>query len=266
MKSPIRWAGSKKQTVRKLSQYWTGGRYIEPFAGSACLFFELEPDEAVLGDLNWELTQALEALQSDVEQVLGILRNLPVGEKAYYTLRLRDPKKLHRYELAARFLYLNRYCFNGLYRTNLLGQFNVPYGPPRSGLGVNEELIRSAAQLLKRATIIHGDFESTASLARKGDFVYLDPPYFVSSRRVFREYQPSSFSADDLLRLQALLFSLERKGVSFVITYADSAEARKLLRPWRPRRIRSRRNIAGFASDRRFSYELLATNCEAVIS
>ena len=87
MKSPIRWAGSKKQSVRRLKRYWTGGRYIEPFAGSACLFFELEPNEAVLGDLNWELTEALSALQADVEQVLAFLQSFRTGVKAYYAIQ-----------------------------------------------------------------------------------------------------------------------------------------------------------------------------------
>lgn len=266
MKSPIRWAGSKKQTVRQLSRYWAGGRYIEPFAGSACLFFELEPEEAVLGDLNWELVSAMQALRSNVGKVLALLRTLPTGKKAYYNVRQQDPATLGQYALAARFLYLNRYCFNGLYRTNLQGRFNVPYGPPRSGLGVDEESIRRAARLLQRATVLHGDFESTLAHAGRGDFVYLDPPYVVSSRRVFREYMPGSFCADDLVRLRELLSDLERRGASFVITYADSPEARRLLRHWQPRRIRTRRNIAGFASDRRVTYELLATNTKAVTS
>ena len=264
MKSPIRWAGSKKQSVHLLKQYWNGGRYIEPFAGSACLFFELEPEQAILGDLNWELVEALSALQTDVDRVLSRLRKFQVGEGAYYDIRRRDPKKLERFELAARFLYLNRYCFNGLYRTNLRGEFNVPYGPPRSGLGVDQQVVRGAARLLKRATVLHGDFETTVSHAREGDFVYLDPPYVVNKRRIFREYLPASFAASDLSRLQSLLFQLDRRRISFVITYADSEEARKLLSPWRPRRVRNRRNIAGFASSRRFSYELLATNCKAV--
>jgi DNA adenine methylase len=266
MKSPIRWAGSKRQTVGLLRKYWTGGRYIEPFAGSACLFFDLEPSEAILGDLNWELTTAMQALKSDVEKILSILRGLPTGSDAYYRVRKLDPTRLDHSTLAARFLYLNRYCFNGLYRTNLRGQFNVPYGPPKSGRGVDEDLIRKAASLLRRATIMKADFEATVSLAGEGDFIYLDPPYVVSSRRVFREYLPESFSARDLSRLEELLRELDRKGASFVITYGDSPEARKLLRKWVPRRIRTRRNIAGFASDRRVSYELLATNAEVATS
>jgi DNA adenine methylase len=264
MKSPIRWAGSKKQSVHLLKKYWTGGRYIEPFAGSACLFFELEPPEAILGDLNWELTRTMAALKSNVEGVLAILRTLRTGETAYYAIRQIDPATLDEYSLAARFLYLNRYCFNGLYRTNLRGQFNVPYGPPKSGLGIDEAVVRAAARLLHRATVLQGDFEATLSRAEEGDFVYLDPPYVVSSRRVFREYLPGSFCANDLIRLRELLSELQRKGVTFLITYADSPEARRLLRLWRPRRIRTRRNIAGFASYRRVSYELLATNSEVV--
>src|SRR5437667_10192423 len=96
MKSPIRWAGSKKQSVRQLRGYWTGGRYIEPFAGSGCLFFELEPIDAILGDLNWELTESLCALQADVEHVLAFLRGLETGEKAYYAIRARAPAFMRR--------------------------------------------------------------------------------------------------------------------------------------------------------------------------
>jgi len=262
MKSLIRWAGSKKQLVHKLAGFFTPAhhRYVEPFAGSASLFFHLEPSEAILGDMNLELITAMRALREGTSDVLRCLKQFPIGEKAYYSIRSWNPASLSRTVLAARFLYLNHYCFNGLYRTNREGRFNVPFGPPKNGIEINEETIVRASKLLRRAVLVDGDFEKVIKLTKPGDFVYLDPPYVVRSRRIFAEYCTKTFSSCDLGRLQAALTHLDRQGITFVITYADSTEARNLLRQWRPRRIRARRNIAGFVGHRRFSYELLATN------
>ena len=262
MRSFLRWAGSKRLLLPKLRRYWRGdfGRYIEPFAGSACMFFDLEPEKAILGDLNWELVVTLKAVQMDVGLVLQSLRRLPRGKRHYYRIRSVDPTRLTAVELAARFLYLNRFCFNGLYRTNLRGKFNVPYCHPGASSKFDEELIREAARLLSRAELMHADFSVTTALAEKGDFVYLDPPYVVQKRRVFKEYLPGSFSANDLPRIASLLDLFENRGVRFLMTYADCSEARRLLRPWHPKRIWVRRNIAGFTGKRRGYYELLATN------
>jgi DNA adenine methylase len=245
MKSFIRWAGSKKQLVRKLARFYTPThrRYIEPFAGSASLFFHIEPSEAILGDMNWELITAMRTLRGKTGDVLRCLKQFPTGEKAYYAIRRWNPVSLPRSILAARFLYLNHYCFNGLYRTNRDGHFNVPFGPPKNGAAIDEEVIMRASKLLRRAALVHGDFEKVIGLAKPGDFVYLDPPYVVSSRRVFAEYGSRTFSSRDLGRLQVALTRLDKKGVTFVITYADSPEARNLLRQWRSRRIRARRNL-----------------------
>src|SRR5882762_1649630 len=129
MKSLLRWAGSKRQIVTALAKYWPGrtSRYIEPFAGSACLFFYLEPAAAILGDLNGELIRTLRAVQRYPVKISDSLKRLPKGKIAYYKLRAVDPKSLGEIEAAARFLYLNGRCFNGLYRTNSAGMFNVPY-------------------------------------------------------------------------------------------------------------------------------------------
>src|SRR5207248_7428915 len=104
------------------------------------------------------------------------------------------------------------------------------------------------------------DFEATLAFARPGDFVYLDPPYFTSKRRIFADYLPGCFTLKDLGRLGTALDDLDSRRITFLITYADTPEARKLLRSWNPRRMRMRRNIAGFSGSRRYSYELLATN------
>lgn len=260
----LRWAGSKKQLIPRLRDLWSEGlcRYIEPFAGSASLFFELEPQQAILGDANGELISTLRAVKYNVREVVNHLRRLPSGKRAYYKVRALEPNNLSRPQIAARFIYLNHYCFNGIFRTNRQGRFNVPYGPPKNGGRVKAERLLKAARLLKNAKLVNGDFAKTLSYARRGDFVYLDPPYAVSTRRLFAEYLPpsNSFGHSDLGRLDGELHALDRRGIIFVVTYADSPEGRSLLSPWKPARVWTRRNIAGFASSRRGCYELLATN------
>lgn len=262
MKSFIRWAGSKRLLLGHLRSHWTGtaNRYIEPFCGSACFFFDIGPNSGVLGDLNQELIGAFRAIRSDPYRVLEALRRFPTGEAGYYRVRKMQPSSLAENERAARFLYLNRYCFNGIYRTNGKGEFNVPYGPPRSGKSVDESVVIAASKALTGCLLVNGDFEHTLRHAQAGDFVYLDPPYCLNDRRIFREYLPGSFSISDLERLRAQLERLDKLGVSFLISYADCAEARKLLHPWKPRRIRARRHIAGFSDKRRTAYEVIATN------
>lgn len=264
MNSFLRWAGSKRLILPKLAKYCplNINRYVEPFAGSARLFFALEPQQAVLGDLNEELIRTMRAVRRDVDLVLAALRRLPLGKEAYYEIRRINPRPLSDAEVAGRFIYLNRYCFNGIFRTNMQGYFNVPYGAPKRGKvnPIAEQPIVDAARLLRRALLVHGDFETTLAHVQAGDFVYLDPPYAVERRRVFTEYLPSSFSGSDLARLSKCLEDLEERGAHFVISYADSKEARDLLRRWSPRRVHTPRNIAGFAAKRRGAYELIATN------
>ncbi len=261
MRTFLRWAGSKKQLLPILERYWSNefSRYIEPFAGSSCLFFHLEPNAALLADINSELVVALRAIRLDVYRVIECLRRLPRSKTDYYRVRSIKPSTLGTFEAAARFLYLNSLCFNGLYRTNIAGDFNVPYHPPGHKT-VPEELLIEAAKRLRSATILNGDFESTVESAGRGDFVYLDPPFAVSRRRVFSEYGPRLFDDKDLLRLGSCLERMNMRGAKFVVSYADCREARQLLSPWCTRRVRTRRNIAGFTGDRRVSYELLASN------
>jgi DNA adenine methylase len=214
----------------------------------------------VLGDLNPELIATYRALRRDAGLVCECLRRLPVTEHDYYRIRAIDPKPLSETETAARFLYLNRNCFNGIYRTNLSGRFNVPYGPPKNGAGFDYSRIIEAAKLLTRTELVHGDFSETLSRVEPGDFVYLDPPYAVADRRIFSEYYHKTFSIHDLSRLGEHLNKINRIGATFVISYADSKEARALFSSWATKRVRARRNIAGFAANRRHAYELIATN------
>lgn len=258
----LRWAGSKRKLLPVLAHYWdpTYHRYIEPFAGSACLFFHLAPRKAVLGDINSELIFTYSQVRKNLSQVLSILHQWQGNKTRYLALRKLRPASLADAERAARFIYLNRYCFNGIYRTNEKGEFNVPFGGWRAGYIPPDEDFQACSKLLANAQLKGVSFEDVLEDCRRGDFVYIDPPFSVGSRRVFREYDPSSFDASKIEVLRRWLPKLQKIGAKFLVSYADSREGRYLAVGHRVRRISVRRNIAGFTGSRGRSYELLISN------
>jgi DNA adenine methylase len=261
-RSFLRWAGSKRQLVPDLARFWNDSfkRYVEPFMGSACLFFALRPNRAMLGDINRELVETFKIVRSNPRELAAQLDRLPQGENAFYDLRRQSPEALSSIDAAARFIFLNRYCFNGLFRTNREGQFNVPYGPTRSGHLPGERELIAAATLLRRASLKCSDFEAMLLNVQKDDFVYLDPPFAISNRRMFRQYGPSTFGLRDLDRLENALIRMDRRGAGFVVSYACCKEARLAFSRWPMRKVFVRRNIAGFTHCRRRAAELLISN------
>jgi len=131
----LRWAGSKRRLIPRLRSFWSHRykRYVEPFMGSACLFFALRPARAILGDINGDLVATYHTIREHPRAVWNALQRIPVGKTSYYATRQLNPNDLSDVNKAARFIFLNRFCFNGLYRTNLQGRFNVPYAPARTG-------------------------------------------------------------------------------------------------------------------------------------
>src|SRR5712664_3922142 len=172
----LRWAGSKRQILPILGRYCKGGftRYVEPFAGSACLFFYLAPRAALLGDINAELLSTYKYIRYRPAEVSKFLQKLRKGERQYYKIRSLQPERLSPARRAARFIYLNRFCFNGLYRTNQEGDFNVPYGGRGSGSLPSAGVLKRASELLRRAALVKGDFENVLDEVKQGDFVYMD--------------------------------------------------------------------------------------------
>lgn len=262
MNTFLRWAGSKRKLLPVLLDAAPEkfDRYVEPFAGSACLFFALEPARALLGDINADLINTYRALKSNVEGVIRHLASYKKGKGAYYRARSQDSEKLSSSKRAARFIYLNRFCFNGLYRTNGDGLFNVPYGGEKAGALPTPETLRACAKSLRRATVSPRSFEQTLEKVQPGDFVYLDPPYSIQSRRVFNEYSHFSFGSKELRLLRKHLVRLNKKGVPFLVSYGVSREARKLAAGFHHREVVVQRQIAGFATKRRKGRELLIAN------
>lgn len=266
MKSFIRWAGSKKQSVDELSSYWSTNftRYVEPFAGSACLFFKLQPKHAILGDLNKDLINVYNSIKISAARVHKYYSTIPNTSENYYIQRAIRPEDLNRFDRAGRFVYLNRYCFNGLYRTNLKGQFNVPYGGLKSGSLPSYEELLSYRRVLKNANCISGDFSIILDKVKKGDFVYIDPPYSVKNKRVFKEYDSSIFSEADLHRLRLYLDDFDRRGITFLVSYSDDVEANILADGFNKAFTSVRRNIAGFSGHRKRDSEVLISNINLV--
>ena len=257
----LRWAGSKLKLIPLLEEYWRPEfkTYIEPFAGSACLFFHLAPSRAILGDNNTELVEMYEVIRNDPSRLARRLAHIPRTSEAYYRWRAVRSQTLDAEGRALRFLFLNRHCFNGIFRTNGEGTFNVPFGT-RLPEPLTADGIRACARLLKSAELVAGDFERSVQRARAGDFVYLDPPFAMSRKRNRREYGHASFSQSDIARLNDAMFGLDAIGAHFLVSYGDCLEARELARNWMNRKVRVRRHVAGFAGDRRNAYEWMISN------
>lgn len=259
----IRWAGSKRKLVPVLTSFWPGNdyRYIEPFMGSACLFFSILPSRAILSDINKELVDTFNEVRKDPIALYSSIIRIPRGPESYYHLRKQSPNSLNPINRAARFIFLNRFCFNGLYRTNLNGAFNVPFAKSKTGDFPSEEEFINVANSLKNVELKCGDFESIISNEiQKGDFIYLDPPYAVKNTRIFRQYDPQTFGLDDLERLRNILIKIDQIGAFFLLSYANCEEAKHYFCTWPSREVEVHRNIAGFSKHRRNASEILVSN------
>lgn len=259
----MRWAGSKRKLLPELLQCVPTeyGRYIEPFSGSACLFFALRPRVAVLSDLNRELIDTYRALRLHPRLIYRAVAAMPKTKAYYYSLRNAGTFGLDQIAKAARFIYLNRNCFNGVFRMNRKGQFNVPRGRDAGAIPNQTHFLR-CSYALRKASLLHGDFERVVKQARPGDFVYLDPPYAKQGARRRGEYGYASFDTPDVKRLATCLQDLDQNGVIFLLSYADCREIRDISSDWYSRRILVRRHVAGFLRHRTIVREVLISNRE----
>lgn len=257
----LRWAGSKRKLLPHLIEYAPIAyrRYIEPFAGSACLFFALKPKAAILGDINSELMSFYSLVRRHPRIIARRADSLSVSERNYYRIRERFNGDCDSVSRAVYFLYLNRHCFNGVYRTNRMGHFNVPYGS-QTGALPNEASVYRCAVALRNATLITSDFRDTMRHIRRGDFVYLDPPYSSCDRPRYGEYGYGSFQPLELAHLINALEEIDRRGAHFMVSYCHTLHSQKSFSAFRLRQVQVRRHVAGFAQHRRVVRELLVSN------
>lgn len=243
----LKWAGGKTQLIPELSKYipTSFNKYIEPFIGGGAFFFYLNPEKAIISDSNEELITTYKAVRDNVEEIIEILDGYKNEETFFYKIRSLNPNKLSDTERAARLIYLNKTCFNGLYRVNKRGEFNVPYGK-RNREFLNQEQLRDSSEFLHNAKILLSDYLATLKKnAKKGDFIFLDPPYYpVGKYSDFKRYTKEFFYHDDHVILKEEFDRLVRIGCHVLLTNSDHPVVMELYKDYEIKIIETKRLIS----------------------
>lgn len=219
---PLRWAGGKRWLVQRFPNLFDGlhGRLIEPFFGSGAVFFRVAPESAVVSDINDDLITAYRGLRNCVTEVESCLSvHAKLHSKPYY-YEVRKSKPTNISERSARMIYLNRVCFNALYRVNLSGEFNVPIGS-KTAVYRDDDNFPGVSRALRKAVLVCCDFEETINQAEVGDVIFVDPPYTVKhNKNGFLKYNEKIFTFDDQIRLAGALFRAKGRGARIIISNA----------------------------------------------
>ena len=251
----LKWAGGKTQLLGDLlpkvpTSY---GRYIEPFLGGGAMFFALQPENAVIADSNPELINMYREVADHVENVIQCLKRYENTSEMFYAVRSQEWTALPKAEAAARTIFLNRTCFNGLYRVNKQGQFNVPYGKYKNPRICDEAGLRAASETLKKADILCDDYLLVLEhYAQPGDFVFLDPPYLpVSEYADFKRYTKEQFYEGDHIELAKMIMTLHERGCHIILTNSNHPLVHELYAPFNIDVIQTKRHISCNGSTRK---------------
>ncbi len=263
----LKWAGGKGQLLEQLWPLLPAGpfaQYFEPFVGSAALFFALRPKSATLSDVNRELIDCYRAVKGHVDDVIAALEQHRYDEVRYYEVREQQPAALALAARAARTIYLNKTGYNGLYRVNRAGRFNVPFGRyTNPGFRSPESLenLRACARALRGARVCVRDFGEVVRHAKKGDFVYFDPPYVpLSDTSDFTLYVPGGFGPEEQARLATVVDALTGAGVVVMLSNSDTPMVRELYARYRIDTVTAARSINSRASRRGKVREVVVRN------
>lgn len=270
----VKWAGGKRQLIPILNENLpkTFGTYFEPFLGGGALLFHMLTERTAqkcsISDLNSDLVLSYTTIRDRVESLITSLKNHEQNyqkdsKSYYYSIRESNPK--NQIEKTSRLIFLNRTCFNGLYRVNSKGKFNVPLGKYTNPNIVNEDNLRSVSHILQssKVNIQCRDFEAVLRDAKKGDLVYFDPPYQpVSDTANFTSYTNKDFTFDDLSRLAELCMNLDSKGCKVLLSNSNSKEVADMFstKHWRINKIQANRSINSNSKKRTGHFELLIKN------
>jgi DNA adenine methylase len=248
----LKWPGGKRLLADRILTLLpqTYERYIEPFFGGGAVFFRLRPSRAIIADADSALINCYAQVRDRPDQVLRALARLRNSEADYYRVRAMRPRAA--VSLAARLIYLTNLSFNGIYRLNFLGEFNVPYGHRSGRRPVDPRSIRAASSVLRAALLRCDDFEATVRTSRLGDVVYLDPPYTVThSNNGFIRYNARLFSWADQQRLALVARRAVDRGAFVIVTNADHDSVRQLYPEFNEIRIERSSTIAAASAKRK---------------
>lgn len=268
----IKWVGGKGRLLSQLAMRLPAGadtmRHIEPFAGGAAFFFARRPRAALVCDVNPDLIRMYEAVRENVEDVIKALEPLQANhnEETYYQVReaynlMRRKERFDTAEHAAFFIYLNKTCFNGLYRVNKKGGFNVPMGRYTNPTILDASNLRKASETLATTELKHQSFTDLVDHTRSGDFVYFDPPYEpISTTACFTEYAKSGFTQLDQARLRDVFVALHKKGCSVMLSNSDTPLIRHLYKGFRIEEVSAPRMVSCQPGSRKPVIELVIRN------
>lgn len=246
----VRWVGGKTQLLPQLVALAPKefNRYYEPFVGGGAFYYALKPNEAVLNDFNPRLMNAYKQVRDDVQAVISHLRNYERTAACFYNQRgllNAENTTFLDAESAARFIFLNKTCFNGLWRENGAGQFNVPYGGDRKRAKHVDvsNLLECSIRLRSSTQLLCTDFEAAVQMAKPGDFVYFDPPYVPVTATSFVDYKADGFAYKEQVRLRDLAKDLKKDGVHVMLSNSDTAMTRELYADFELHEVKARRSV-----------------------
>lgn len=263
----VKWAGGKRQLLQELINNLPDNynRYFEPFIGGGALFFSIQPENAYISDINEELINLYNVIKDDVYTLIKDLKQHKNTEEYFYAIRNIDRNgkysKWSDAQKASRFIYLNRTCFNGLYRVNSKGEFNVPFGNYSNPRIIDEVNLLNCSKLFQNTEIKCSDFTGILNYVQKGDFVYFDPPYMpLNETSSFTSYTKSGFGEDMQEKLKDVCDELDNLGVYFMLSNSDMPKINKLYKSYNVKKVYATRAINSVASKRGKITEVLVRN------
>lgn len=263
----VKWVGGKRQLMFELLKNMPENynRYFEPFIGGGALFFELQPDNAYISDLNEELINLYKVVRDNVEELITDLQKHDISKEYFIEIRNIDRteeyKNWSNVKKASRFIYLNRTCFNGMYRVNSKGEFNVPFGHYKNPRILDENNLINCSNLLQRTEIRHADFSEILKKVKKRDFVYFDPPYVpLSETSSFTSYTKDGFDLDMQFKLRDVCDELDSMGVKFLLSNSDTKLVNELYENYNIKKVFASRQINANADGRGKITEVLVRN------
>lgn len=263
----VKWVGGKRQLMFELLKNMPENynRYFEPFIGGGALFFELQPDNAYISDMNEELINLYQVVRDNVDELVADLQKHDISKE--YFMEIRNIDRTEEYESwsdiqkASRFIYLNRTCFNGMYRVNSKGEFNVPFGHYKNPRILDENNLINCSKLLQRTEIKHADFSEILKKVKKDDFVYFDPPYVpLSETSSFTSYTKDGFDMDMQFKLRDVCDELDTMGVKFLLSNSDTKLVNELYENYNIKKVFASRQINANADGRGKITEVLVRN------
>lgn len=266
----VKWVGGKRQLLDEITPLLPKRitSYCEPFLGGGAVLFSIQPTKAIVNDLNQDLITVYEVIRDDVESLLDSLKKHENTAEYFYSIRDLDRDKeayqaLTKVEKASRLIYLNKTCFNGLFRVNSSGEFNSPFGHYKNPNIVNEPVLRAVSIYFKANDIsfYSEDFSETLKRVRKGGFVYMDPPYDpVSDTASFTGYNKGGFDKNEQIRLKQCCDELTQRGVKFMLSNSATAFIKELYSEYKITIVKAKRAINADASKRGAIEEVLIRN------